>query len=370
MGGQLNAYTSREQTVYYAKVLKNDVPKAVELLSDILTNSTFSADAVERERDVIMREMQEVESMTEEVIFDMLHEVAYIGTPLARTILGPEANIMSITADDIKKYITTHYTAPRVVVAAAGAVDHDSLVTLAGDHFGSMQSEAPPGYDFEYQPSLFSGGDVRDYNDSMGEAHFALSFEGLSWTDPDIYTLMLAQSLIGSYDSSKGGAQFSGAKLASKLGTMGTGVRLMQPFCTCYNDTGLFGVYMASNMDNKEKVDDLFATVQEELVALTTGTADEDLEMAKNQLKYNMMLQMDGTSANAEEIGRHMLSYGRRINLAETFARIDAIEPEDVQRVTEKVIWDQEVAFAGMGPNLKYVFDINGLRRGTFWNRL
>lgn len=122
---------------------------------------------------------------------------------------------------------------------------------------------------------------------------------GLSWTDPDIYTLMLAQSLIGSYDSSKGGAQFSGAKLASKLGTMGTGVRLMQPFCTCYNDTGLFGVYMASNMDNKEKVDDLFATVQEELVALTTGTADEDLEMAKNQLKYNMMLQMDGTSANA-----------------------------------------------------------------------
>ena len=112
------------------------------------------------------------------------------------------------------------------------------------------------------------------------------------------------------------------------------------------------------------------ASVRAELVALTTGTADEDLQMAKNQLKYNLMLQMDGTSAKTEEIGRHMLAYGRRISLAETFARIDEIEPADEQRVTEKVIWDQEIAFAGMGPNLTYVFDINGLRRGTFWNRL
>ena len=92
--------------------------------------------------------------------------------------------------------------------------------------------------------------------------------------------------------------------------------------------------------------------------------------MAKKQLKYNMLLQMDGTSANAEEIGRHMLSYGRRIGLAETFARIDAIEAADVTRVLEKVLWDQEVAFAAMGPNLRYAFDINGLRRGTYWNRL
>jgi processing peptidase subunit beta len=92
--------------------------------------------------------------------------------------------------------------------------------------------------------------------------------------------------------------------------------------------------------------------------------------MAKKQLKLNMLAQMDGTSANAEEIGRHMLAYGRRISLAETFARIDALDADDVTAVAEKVIWDQEVAFAGMGPNLKYVYDINGLRRGTFWNRL
>merc|ERR1719482_1644796 len=145
MGGHLNAYTSREQTVYYAKVLKKDVPQATELLSDILTNSTFSEAAVERERDVILREMEEVESITEEVIFDMLHECAFVGTPLARTILGPEKNIKSITADDIKQYVTTHYTAPRMVFAASGAVDHDALTTMVGDHFGSVAETAPPG---------------------------------------------------------------------------------------------------------------------------------------------------------------------------------------------------------------------------------
>ena len=116
--------------------------------------------------------------MTEEVIFDMLHEVAYVGTPLARTILGPEANIKAITADDIKAYVSTHYTAPRMVVAASGAVEHDQLVKLSGDAFGNVPTEAPPGYSFEHQPSLFSGGDVRDYNDDMDTGHFALAFEG------------------------------------------------------------------------------------------------------------------------------------------------------------------------------------------------
>jgi len=249
-------------------------------------------------------------------------------------------------------------------------VDHDQLVTLSGDYFGAVPTDVPAGYEVTHEPSLFSGGDVRDFNDDMEMGHFALAFEGLPWTDPDIFTLMLSQSLIGTYDAKKGGAQFSSAKLASEIAKLDSGAQTLQPFCTCYNDTGLFGVYFTSTMNSKEKVDDLFGTIQEELVALTTGTTDEDLEMAKAQLKYNLLLQMDGTSANAEEIGRHMLAYGRRISLAETFARIDAIETSDVQRVTEKVLWDQELAFAGMGPNLKYVFDINGLRRGTFWNRL
>lgn len=127
-----------------------------------------------------MREMEEVDSQLEEVLFDRLHEVAFVGTPLARTILGPEKNIMSIQPDDIVKYIKTHYTAPRMVLAASGAVDHDELVKLSGDYFGNVPQQAPPGFEFEYEPALFSGAEVRDHNDDMDLGYFALSFEGAS----------------------------------------------------------------------------------------------------------------------------------------------------------------------------------------------
>jgi len=369
MGAHLNAYTSREQTVYYAKVLKKDVPKAVEILSDILLNSTFSQAAVERERDVILREMEEVDGQIEEVVFDRLHEVAYVGTPLARTILGPEENIKSISADDIVKYIKTHYTAPRMVLAASGAVDHDELISLSGEYFGGVPTTAPAGYTFDYEASLFSGSDVRDYNDEMELGHFAMAFEGLCWTDPDVFSLMLCQSLLGTYDRKNLATQFTAAPLAKNIAQMNY-VHSMQPFCTCYNDTGLFGVYMVTPMKDKEMLSELFHHVQEEMVAITTGVSDEDLERAKAQLKYNMLQQIDGTSQNAEEIGRQMLTFGRRMSLAETFARIDGIEAADAARVAEKVIWDQELALAAVGPNLKYVGDLNYLRRGTYWNRL
>ena len=133
--------------------------------------------AVDRERDVILREMQEVDSQIEEVVFDRLHEVAYVGTPLSRTILGPEENIKSISADDIVKYIKTHYTAPRMVLAASGAVDHEQLVKLSGEYFGGVPSQAPGGYE-RLRALLFSGAEVRDHDDDMELGHFALSFEG------------------------------------------------------------------------------------------------------------------------------------------------------------------------------------------------
>merc|ERR1712029_840822 len=124
MGAHLNAYTSREQTVFYAKCLAGDLDGAVEILSDILTNSTFGQQEIERERGVILREMREVEMNLQEVVFDHLHSVAYQGTPLGRTILGPTQNIKSITRDDLSHYIATHYKGPRMVMAGAGGVNH------------------------------------------------------------------------------------------------------------------------------------------------------------------------------------------------------------------------------------------------------
>ena len=167
IGGHLNAYTSREQTVYYAKVFKKDVPKAMEILADILTNSKLDKEAIERERGVILREAEEVGKQYEETILDHLHETAFLGTGLGRTILGTEENIKSLTRDDLTSYINTHYTADRFVIAGAGAVNHKELVELTEKHFGKIPKTPQTGVSIKYEPAVFTGSDKRIRFDSM-----------------------------------------------------------------------------------------------------------------------------------------------------------------------------------------------------------
>lgn len=159
MGGHLNAYTSREQTVYFAKVFKNDVGKAVEILSDILLHSKLDDGAIERERDVILREMSEINKQQEELVLDHLHATAFQGTGLGRTILGPEENIRSLKRQDLVNYIEQHYTAPRMVIAGAGAVHHEELISLASQHFGSLPTASKGAVDVSMDPAVFTGSD-------------------------------------------------------------------------------------------------------------------------------------------------------------------------------------------------------------------
>ena len=207
MGGHLNAYTSREQTVYYAKVLKNDVPKAMEILSDILQNALHDESAVDRERDVILREMEEVNKEYQEVILDHLHEAAFAGTGLARTILGPKENILSLKRADLQDFIKTHYTANRFVIAGAGAVDHKQLVELTEKHFGKIPQAPKTGSPTFMEPAVFTGSDKRIRYDSMKEAHVALAFQGASWTSEYSFPLMVIQTMLGSWDRAGAGGR-------------------------------------------------------------------------------------------------------------------------------------------------------------------
>jgi len=366
LGAHLNAYTSREQTVYYAKSFSQDVAKCSGILSDLLSGSKLAPDAVERERDVILREMEEVESQLEEVIFDRLHEAAFRGTPLARTILGPKEVIQSITADTIREYVSTHYTADRMVIAAAGGVTHEQICELADKHFGQFPSKpaSPP---FTWEPSIFTGAEVRVHDDAMaGGAHLAIAFEGLSWNDPDVYALQMLGSLLGSYDAkiARGAGVHSSSKLVHDLARDDLASAVM-PFCTCYTDTGLFGVYAVAS--EKNNLDELSLVLLEEMVRLCFTVSDEDVMRAGTQLKANLCASLDGTSAVAEDIGRQLITYGRRIPLAEAFQRIDDVTADDLMRVANRVIWDQEIAVASLG-KVKYLPDYNKLRGRTWWN--
>ncbi len=362
MGGHLNAYTSREQTVYYAKVFKKDVPKAMELLSDILQNATFDPAAINRERDVILREMQEVEKEPEEVIFDRLHETAYMGTGLGRTILGPTENIRSISRDDLTSYIKTHYTAPRIVVAGAGAVDHKQLAELADKHFGALPSKPANAVASVMEPARFTGSEVRVRDDSAALAHIAIAFESAGWASEHAIPLMVMQTMLGCWSRTSG----SGANMASKLCQAVAEhecAHSVMSFNSCYKDTGLFGVYAVAAPD---MLNDLAFHTLESIVRLCHRTTEEEVARARTQLKATMLAHLDSSSQVCEDIGRQMLTYNRRLSSAEVFARIDAVDAAAIKNTANKFINDQDIAIAAIGPIHEFP-DYNFCRRRTYW---
>lgn len=364
MGGHLNAYTSREQTVYFVKVFKEDVEKGVEILSDILLNSKLDEGAIERERDVILREMSEVNKQQEELVLDHLHATAFQGTGLGRTILGPEENIRSLKRSDLTDYISSHYTAGRMVIAGAGAVDHTELCALGDKYFGSLPTVPSSGVEVAMEPAVFTGSDIRVRFDSENTASLALAFEGASWTSEYAFPLMLMQTMLGSYDRLSGQGKNAASRLCSEIAQHEC-AHSISTFNTCYKDTGLFGIYAVAP-DNK--LDDLMWFTMDNLVRLVHGISDEEIERAKTNLKATMLMGLDGHTNVAEDIGRQLLTYGRRMTPAEVFTRIDAITGDDVKATAAKVINDQDHALAAVG-GIHELPDYNWIRRHSYWLR-
>ncbi|KAL3526569.1 hypothetical protein ACH5RR_011225 [Cinchona calisaya] len=365
MGGHLNAYTSREQTTYFAKVLGNDVPKAMDILADILQNSKFEESKINRERDVILREMEEVEHQTEEVIFDHLHATAFQQTPLARTILGPADNIKTITKQHLKDYISTHYSAPRTVIAASGPVKHEEILELVKKLFTKL---SPTGITTSQliakDPAIFTGSEIRMIDDDIPLAQFAVAFEGASWTDPDSIALMVMQTMLGSWTKNASGGKHMGSALVQRVG-INEIAESMMAFNSNYKDSGLFGVYAVAKPDC---LDDLAYAIMYEITRLCYRPSEEDVIRAQNQLKSSLLLHLDGTSPVAEDIGRQLLIYGRRIPYAELFARIDAVDANTVKRVAKRFISDKDIAVSAHGP-IQGLPDYNWFRRRTYWLR-
>nr|GEV07678.1 probable mitochondrial-processing peptidase subunit beta, mitochondrial [Tanacetum cinerariifolium] len=362
MGGHLNAYTSREQTTYYAKVLGEDVGNAVEILGDILQNSTFDERLINRERGVILREMEEVGAQTEEVIFDHLHATAFQYTPLGRTILGPAENIQKISKKDIQDYISTHYSAHRMVISASGAVKHEDLVEQVKKTFTKLSANPTTTTQLvEKEPAIFTGSEVRMRDDDTPLAQFAVSFKGASWTDPDSIALMVIQAMLGSWNKSAGAGKHMGSHLAQTVGISELAESMMA-FNTNYKDTGLFGVYAVAKPDC---LDDLAFAIMQEMSKLCYKVGEDDVIRAQNQLKSSLLLHIDGSSPTAEDIGRQLITYGRRIPFAELFARIEAVDAATIKRVANRFIFDQDIAIAASGP-VKLLPDYNWFRRRTF----
>ncbi|KAF8399575.1 hypothetical protein HHK36_015442 [Tetracentron sinense] len=313
-----------------------------------------------------------VEGQVEEVIFDHLHATAFQYTPLGRTILGPAQNIKTITKSHLQNYISTHYTAPRMVISAAGAVKHEDIVELVKKLFTKLSTDPTTASQLvAKEPAVFTGSEVRIIDDDVPLGQFAVAFNGASWTDPDSIALMVMQSMLGSWNKSSGSGKHSGQRVG-----INEIAESMMAFNTNYKDTGLFGVYAIAKPDC---LDDLAYAIMYEMSKLSYRVSEADVTRARNQLvasnlctagqlKSSLLLHIDGTSPVAEDIGRQLLTYGRRIPFAELFARIDAVDASTIKRVANRFIFDRDIAIAAMGP-IQGLPDYNWFRRRTYWLR-
>ncbi|KAI9498043.1 Metalloenzyme, LuxS/M16 peptidase-like protein [Zychaea mexicana] len=352
-GGELTARTTHDQTYYAAKTIGSNVEKTVQSLSEIVQD--LKLDSLESERAAVLNQQPSMEDVT----FEHLHATAFQGTSLGLPVAG--LNVENLTSQDLTSFVKANYTANRIVLVGAGDVEHDALVKLAEKSFGSLAAgSAAAGV----QPS-FTGSEIRLRDDLAQQAHIALAVEGAPFMSSEYLNLLVMQSIVGSWDSTLGGA----ANLSSRLSTVVNSHHLADSFASFtkgYKDTGLWGFYAATQ--NREQIDDLVHFLQKEWNRLSTTVTASEVERAKVQLKASLLLSLDSTSAVAKDIGSQILTTGKRLSGDELAQAIDKISVSDVRNTANKFIWDQELAVIGAGP-IECLTDYTRVRGNMAYNR-
>ncbi len=321
VGGHLNAYTSREHTAYYAKVLKEDVVLAVDLLADILQNSTFDPRELERERTVILQELGQANDTPDDIIFDLFQERAYPDQPMGRPVLGRADIIRSIERDAVANYMHGHYGASGMLLAAAGNVDHEALVALAERLFVKLPVECVA----RSEPAHYVGGEFREERD-LEQAHIVLGFPGFAFADPDYYAASVVSTAFGGGMSSR---------LFQEIREQRGLVYSIYSFTHAYSDGGLFGVYAGTGEDEAAE---LMPALCSEIRALADGLSPAELARARAQLKAGLLMSLESTTARCEQHANHMLVFGQPLVLGELVRHIDAVDDAAVARVARRLM--------------------------------
>jgi len=322
VGGHLNAYTSREHTAYYAKVLKEDAPLAVDILADILQHSLFDPTELDRERTVILQEIgQAIDTQ----------ERAFPDQAMGRPVLGRPEIIQNIARETVAAYLHENYAAPRMVLAAAGNIDHDSLVAHAERVFAALPRVSAA----RTEPAIYVGGELREQRD-LEQVHVVLGFNGLAYTDPDHYAASVLSTALGGGMSSR---LFQ--EIREKRGLVYT----IYSFAHGYRDSGVFGVYAGTGPD---EVVELIPAMCEEIQRVGDGLGAAELRRARAQLKAGILMSLESTSARCEQLAQHLLVYNELLDVAEIVARIEAVDNAAVMRVARRITATRPT-FAALG---------------------
>lgn len=314
VGGYINAYTSREMTAYYARVLSADVALALDVIADIVLNPVFDPKEIEIERHVILQEIGQALDTPDDIIFDWLQEVSYPDQPFGRTILGPAERVCAFQRDDLTAFIREHYAPNQMILSASGGVDHGAIVRQAEALFGHLKMQGA----LNILPARFDGGEKRKVK-KLEQAHFALAFEAPGYRDDAVYAAQVYATAIGGGMSSR---------LFQK-------VREERGLCYsifaqsgAYEDTGQITIYAGTS---DAEIGALTELTVDELKRAATDMSEAEVARARAQLKAGLLMGMESPSNRAERNARLLAIWGRVPTADEAVAKIDAVTASAVK---------------------------------------
>lgn len=321
VGGHLNAYTSREATAYYARVLAEDAPLALDIIGDILTGSTFEPAEIELERGVILQEIGQSLDTPDDVIFDWLQETAYPDQPIGRPILGPAERVKAFQAADLRTFISENYTPDQMILSAAGGVDHDEVLAEAERLFGALKPAKPT----TRPDALYRGGDRREIK-ALEQAHVAMAFQSPSYVDPDFYAMQLMSVALGGGMSSR----------------LFQEIREQRGLCYtifaqagAYTDSGMLTIYAGTGADQVAELANVTADV---ISATGDGLTQIELDRARAQMKAGLVMGLESASARAERLARSLMIWGDVPDLERTVGKIEAVTLDQARAAAARLL--------------------------------
>jgi predicted Zn-dependent peptidase len=333
VGGDLNAATGAESTIYHARVLKADVPLALDVLADILSEPTFAHDEVVREQSVIVQEIGGVADTPDDLVFEHLNAIAFPDQPLGRSILGTAATVRSFDGRVLRDYLERHYRAPDMVVAAAGAVDHAAVVADVERRFSSFTGPASP----LPETARFGGGSHVEKRE-LEQVHIAMALPGIAVTDPALYSLEAFTNVLGGGMSSR---LFQEAR--ERRGLCYT----ISSFHMPYSDIGIFCLYAGTDAADTAE---LMRVIVGEIAGTADTISEPEVARAKAQMKASLLMALESTGARINQLARQMITHGRPLAVEEVVEKVEAVTVETARAAGRALIGRGQMATAVLGP--------------------
>lgn len=332
VGGHMNAYTTRDYTTYYARVLKEDMPLAVDMLADIIQNSKLENNEIKREQEVVIQEIGQALDTPDDLVFDMLQDIAYKDQALGRTILGQPENVRSFTKETLRGFMDSHYTAKNMVLAAAGKVNHAELVALAEKLFADL----PTGDLKPFDTATYTPNTIIDPK-SLEQSHVTLGFPAVGFHHDDYYALQIYSMALGGGMSSR---LFQEVRESRGLAYS------IYCFANCFADHGLFGVYGGTSPD---LVPEMVQVTLDQMKDISVNMTAEELDVARAQLKAGLLMAIEATTSRIEQMGRQILFFDRVIPIDEMISKMEEVNLGQVKTYAESLIEGDQMTSAIVG---------------------